>query len=207
MIDAYRSVGYESGKVGFGRRPAILVVDLQLAFTDPRYPLGGLPMIHEALENTAILLGVARQRGIPVACCYTAYASESEMPYWKVEAVRKDFYHGHPCTQLDPRIHDPDYDFSFCKGGASIFFQSPLADFLTQRQVDTTIVTGCTTSGCVRASVIDSFSHRYRTIVPAECSGDADEEGHRSNLRDIERRYADVCSLDEVCEYLRGLED
>ena len=71
--------------------------------------------------------------------------------------------------------------------------------------MDTTIVTGCTTSGCIRASVIDSFSHGYRTILPAECSGDAEEGPHEANLRDIRRRYADVRSMDEVCAYMENL--
>ena len=206
MTDAYESAGYASGEIGFGERPAILVVDFQLGFTDPAYPLGGFPMVHKAVENTAVLLDVARERGIPVACCYTAYGSDKDMPYWKVDVVRKDFFYGRPCTQLDPRIHEPGYDFSFCKSAPSIFFQTPLSTFLAKQAVDTTIITGCTTSGCVRASVIDSFSHGYRTIVVAECSGDADEGPHRANLEDIRRRYADVRSLDEVRAYLENLE-
>ena len=206
MSDAYRSAGYESAEIGFGERPAILVVDFQRGFTDSGYALGGFPMVHKAVENTAVVLELARQKGIPVACCYTAYGSEKEMPYWKVDVVRKEFFHGHPCTELDPRIHEPGYDFVFSKGAASIFFQTPLVTFLAKQRVDTTIVTGCTTSGCIRASVIDSFSHGYRTMLPAECSGDAEEGPHEANLSDMRRRYADVCSMDEVCTYLERLE-
>lgn len=205
MTDAYRDAGYDSGRIGFGESPAILVVDFQLAFTDPSHPLGGFPRIERAVEATARVLELARSREVPVACSYTAYASERDMPYWKVEAVRSHFRHGHPCTRLDPRIHDPDYDFAFAKGAASMFFQTPLATFLARQRVDTTIVTGCTTSGCVRATVTDSFSHGYRTILAADCSGDAEEAAHCANLDDMARRYADVVSADEVCDYLRSL--
>lgn len=205
MTDTYEDAGYASGEIGFGERPAILIVDFQLGLTDPSYPLGGFPLIDKAVENTAVLVRLARQKGIPVASCYTAYASEADMPRWKVEAVRKDFLHGNPCTRLDPRIHEPGYDFSFSKGAPSIFFNTPLTTFLVRQRIDTTIITGCTTSGCVRASVIDSFSYGYRTIVPADCSGDADAVPHEANLSDIRRRYADVRSLDEVSAYLEEL--
>ena len=203
MSDAYQQAGYQSGKIGFGERAAILVVDFQLAFTDPSQPLGGFPMIQDAVEHTSRLLKHAREREIPVACCYTAYSSERDMPFWKVDAVHKDFFHGHPCTALDPRTHDRDRDFVFSKGAPSIFFQTPLLTFLTKQRIDTTIVTGCTTSGCVRASVVDSFSFGYRTIVPAQCSGDAERTPHEANLDDIRRRYADVLDLEEVIDQLR----
>lgn len=203
MPDTYQQAGYQSEQIGFGESPAILVVDFQLAFTDPSYPLGGFPMIQEAVEHTARLLAIARERGILIACCYTAYSSQREIPYWKVDALHKDFFRDHPCTALDPRTHDPRTDLVFSKGAASIFFQTPLLAALTKRRVDTTIITGCTTSGCVRASVVDSFSYGYRTIVPAQCCGDAERGPHEANLDDIRRRYADVLDLEEVIDQLR----
>jgi maleamate amidohydrolase len=202
MSDKYAAVGYSGLAIEPGRRPAVLVVDLQLAFTDPRYALGNLPMIHAATERTAALLRVARRRGVPVAKCYTAYESERDMPLWKIPTVRSEFRHGHPCTAIDPRVHDPSHDFTFCKNAPSIFFNTPLVTFLVKNQVDTVIVTGCTTSGCVRASIIDAFSWGYRVLVPEECSGDADEGPHRDNLRDVGRRYAEVRSTAAVESYL-----
>ncbi len=86
----------------------------------------------------------------------------------------------------------------FTKSAPSIFFLTPLVNILTKNRVDTVIVCGCTTSGCVRASIIDSFSYGYRTIVPEECVGDMEEGPHRDNLRDVGRRYADVMKLDAV---------
>ncbi|MCS6947639.1 MAG: hypothetical protein NZM12_08490, partial [Steroidobacteraceae bacterium] len=95
MTDTYRRVGYSARDSGWGERPAVLVVDWQLAFTDPRYPLGGLPRLHAARDQTAELLKVARAHRIPVAVCYTAYCSDKDMPHWKVQAVREQFFYGH----------------------------------------------------------------------------------------------------------------
>jgi maleamate amidohydrolase len=204
VSDRYREVGYASFEIGGGRRPAVLVVDFQAAFTDPRHPLGGLPLIHAARDRTAQLLQVARARSVPVAACYTAYCSEKDMPLWKVKAVREEFYYGHPCTGMDPKIHHPD-DFTYCKNAPSMFFQTPLITYLVKQNVDTVIVTGCTTSGCVRATIVDAFSYGFRVLVPEECCGDADEAQHRSNLQDVARRYADVKPAAEVEGYLRGV--
>ncbi len=201
MSDRYSDVGYGSFEIGGGRRPAVLVVDFQVAFTDPRYPLGGLPMIHAARDRTAGLLATARARGVPVAACYTAYGSLADMPLWKVKAVREEFFYGHTCTAMDPQIHHPG-DFTYCKNAPSMFFQTPLITFLVKQNVDTVIVTGCTTSGCVRATVVDAFSYGFRVLVPEECCGDADEGPHRDALRDVGRRYADVLPTPEVESYL-----
>ena len=200
---AYKASGYDADSlVGYGERAAILVVDLQTAFTDPQFPMGGNKGIHDAVEATARLLKVARAAGLPVASCYTAYHSLRDMPYWKIAPVREQFLYGHPCTDIDPRILDADHDYVFCKSGPSIFFQTPVTTFLAKNRIDTVIVTGCTTSGCVRASIIDAFSHGYRTIVPQDCSGDVYPGPHRDNLRDVSRRYADVTHSDDVIEWI-----
>jgi maleamate amidohydrolase len=200
----HEDAGYGAREVGYGQNPAVLVVDFQTAFTDPQYELGRFEMIHRALEKTSELLKLARKSNIPVAKCYTAYESARDLPYWKVNVMHKDFFYGHPCTELDARIHDPDYDFTFCKSAPSIFFQTPLLTFLTKNAIDTTIITGCTTSGCVRASIIDSFSYGYRTIVPEDCVGDGAVEPHQANLLDVGRRYADITNCQSVIDYLQS---
>ena len=204
MSDRYQSVGYASSRIGFGEKPAVLVVDFQTAFTDPKYPLGGLPMIHAARDRTADMLKVARARNVPVAACYTAYGSLADMPLWKVKAVRDQFFYGHPCTEMDPKIHH-EKNFTYCKNAPSMFFQTPLIAFLVKQNVDTVIVTGCTTSGCVRATVVDAFSFGFRVIVAEDGCGDADEGPHRANLTDVGRRYADVVSMADVLQYFGGL--
>ncbi len=203
MNDVYRQMGYEAQTIGFGDRPGIIVVDFQTAFTDAKYPLGGRHLVMRALENTAKLLAAARPKKVPVASCYTAYKDERDMPYWKITAVVNEFRYGHPCTQLDARIYDPAYDFVVCKTGPSIFFNTPVVSYFIKQRVDTLIVTGCNTSGCIRGSTIDSFTYGFRTIVPEDCVGDLDEQPHRDNLRDIGRRYADISSLSEVLAYIK----
>lgn len=202
MSDNYQDAGYGTFDIGYGKRPAVLVVDFQLAFTNPAFPIGKLPMVHSACDRTARLLAVARRHEVPVAKCYTAYGSGADMPLWKVKAVREEFMYGDPGTAIEPKVHEPDYDFTFCKSAPSIFFLTPLTTFLTRQQVDTVIVTGCTTSGCVRASIVDAFSHGYRVIVPEDCVGDADETAHKANLADCGRRYCDVVDADDVEGYL-----
>ena len=202
MSDVYEQRSYARIPIGFGHRPGIVVVDYQMGFTDPRYPLGGAPLVMRGLENTRRLLEKARKCGVPIANCYTAYHNEEEMPYWKVGAVRETFIHGHPCTELDPRIYDPDYDIRICKSAGSIFFDTTVASYFVKQRVDTVIVTGCVTSGCIRATVSDSFSHRFRTIIPEDCVGDHDEGPHQNNLRDMSRRYADISDADACIEYI-----
>ncbi|MBY6152230.1 isochorismatase family protein [Vannielia litorea] len=200
--DDYKQRSYGEISVGLGAKPGIVVVDFQKGFTEEQYPLGGAPLVMRALENTAKLLKAARAMGVPVATCNTAYMNEREMPYWKITAVRETFLHDHPSAELDPRIYDPEYDLKVCKKGPSIFFNTDVADYFAKERVDTVIVTGCNTSGCIRASSIDSFSHRYRTLVPEDCVGDIEEQPHRDNLRDLGRRYVDVVDLDSVLAYL-----
>ncbi|MDH4381926.1 MAG: isochorismatase family protein [Gammaproteobacteria bacterium] len=204
-MSAHEAAGYGARQLGYGQSPAILVVDFQRAFTDPAFELGRFEHVHRAVERTARLLAVARELGVPVIKCFTSYESLRDVPPWKVDAMYRDFFHGMPTTEPDPRLHDPDYDYTFSKTAASIFFQTPLTAYLARLRVDTVIVTGCTTSGCVRASVVDAFSHGLRPIIPEDCAGDGSEEAHRRNLHDMSLRYADVTDSDAVMAWLRGL--
>ena len=197
----YSDIGYDARTIGFGERPGIAVVDFQLGFTDPDGQFSS-KLVERAILNTSKILRLAREVGVPVANCYTAYHSGKDMPYWKIGPVHETFYYGHPCTQMEPRTSDQSYDFIFCKHAPSIFFNTPANTFFTKYSVDTKIVDGCMTSGCIRASVIDSFSTGYKTIVPEDCVGDADDRPHQDNLRDIGRRYADVLNSSDVIEYL-----
>ena len=204
--DHYKTIGFGQREVGFGQRPAIAVVDFQRGYIDAEFEMGGRPMVDAAVEQASALLQIARGKGIPVASCAMAYKSAADMPHWKITAMfNGEFFIGHPAVELDPRIYDPDYDFNVYKSGPSIFFSTPVHSFFTKHGVDTVIVCGCNTSGCIRASVIDSFSHGWRTIVPRECVGDVEQGPHDANLLDIQRRYADVLPVAEVIDYLRSL--
>lgn len=197
MANRFDEAGYGAIPVGFGKKPAVIVVDFQRAFTDPTFPSGRSPHIHRAVERTAVLLEAARRYNLPVASCRTAWCSEKDMIPWKTSSVRECLFHGNPATEMDPRVYDPSYDVNFVKAAPSIFFGTPLVSYLVKAGVDTVIVTGCTTSGCVRASIIDSFSWGFRTIVAEDCVGDMEEDAHRANLLDVNRRYADIVSSDD----------
>lgn len=202
MNDIYKERSYGEHVIGFGEKIGVLVVDFQKGFTDPEFPMGGSDYIDAAVENTARLLDVARKQNAPVASCYVAYGHESEAPYWKVGAVRRGLIRGTKAVELDPRIADHDYDYVFEKAGASAFFMTPLSAYFTKHKVDTVAVTGCVTSGCVRASAVDAFQFGFRTMLVDDCSGDHHPDPHNDTLRDVGRRYADIVSADDVIREL-----
>lgn len=208
MTSAFDAATYGALPIGFGERAAVLVVDFQKGFTDPRCTMGRSPRIHAARDRTAALLAHARRCKVPIASCFTAYHSDLDALRWKVGAVRSGFREGSLEAEMDDAIADPANDYIFQKSGPSIFFQTPLTGFLAKQRIDTVLVTGCVTSGCVRASVIDAFSFGYRTIVVEDCCGDPGKEEHEANLKDVGRRYADIHTTETVLPYLeaqRGL--
>lgn len=201
-MDEFQQAGYGGANIGFGERPAVLVVDFQRGFSDPASPIGGSAHIERAIENTAVLLKAAEKHNVPVASCRVSWDSSADMAYWKVSSLFDgSFYHGHRMTEFDPRIQNIEGIFEFTKTAPSAFFRTPLPTWLTKHNIDTTIITGCTTSGCVRASIVDSFSYGYRTIVPEDCCGDQEAGPHEDNLRDVARRYADVVTLEDVLNH------
>lgn len=201
----YAERGYGDGAVGWGQRPGVVVVDFQRGFTDPQFRMGGAPMIDAAVERTVAVMEAAKAAGFPIAACSMGYHSRDAMPYWKIAPLREDLIEGDPSVDLDPRIAAAGPDLVITKTAPSIFFNTPVAPFLIKQGVDTVVVTGCITSGCVRASVIDAFSLGFRTIVPEDCVGDHEEEPHRANLRDVERRYADVVDAATVIDTFESL--
>lgn len=207
MTDAFTEASYGARPIGYGERPALLVVDFQKGFCDPRFQMGRSPRIHAARDRTARLVQHARRCNIPVVACTAGWFSEKDMQPWKPSALYAGFFDGEEGAEIDPAIAAAGYDFLFKKCAPSIFFQTPIIPFLTKHRIDTAIVTGCVTSGCIRASVIDSFSYGYRTIVVDDCCGDPEQASHDANLRDIDRRYADVKQAAEVeawMEEVRG---
>lgn len=191
MQDIYEQRGYGSRPLGFGQKPGVVVVDFQRGFIDPAFPMGGAPMVDRAVRNTVPVMLAARRAGLPVIACVNGYDSPRAAPHWKVAPVL-DLLRDTPATELDPRIAAAGPDVLLMKSAPSIFFATPAAAILTRERVDTVIVAGCITSGCVRASVIDAFSLGFRVMVAEDCVGDHDEAAHRQNLKDVARRYADV---------------
>lgn len=191
MSDIYAARGYGSRRQGFGAKPGLVVVDFQRGFIEPAFPMGGAPMVDAAVRNTVPLIEAAKRAGLPVIACVNGYFSARAAPHWKADPVF-DLLAGTPSVELDPRIAAAGPDVVLMKSAPSIFFATPAAAILTKERVDTVIVTGCITSGCVRASVIDAFSLGFRVMVPGDCVGDHDQAAHDQNLLDVDRRYADV---------------
>jgi maleamate amidohydrolase len=191
MSDIYEKRGYGAQAQGFGAKLGVVVVDFQRGFVDPAFPMGGAPMVDAAVDRTVPLIAAAKRAGLPVIACVNGYDSPRAAPHWKVPPVF-GLLAGTEQVELDPRIAAAGPDVVLMKSAPSIFFGTSAAAILTRERVDTVIVTGCITSGCVRASVIDAFSLGFRVMVPRDCVGDHDQAAHDQNLKDVERRYADV---------------
>jgi maleamate amidohydrolase len=202
--DLYAVAGYGSRTVGYGKKPAVLVVDFQNAVTNSEAAMGKSPLVASAIPHTVELLETARAVKAPVIFCATWFkADKQDMPPWKIAAM-DDWVEGSWDVQIDDRLWR-DGDVLVVKKAPSIFFGTPVTTILTKAGVDTVILAGANTSGCIRASTIDSFSHGFRTILPRECIGDQGEGPHAANLRDVGIRYADVVAVADVLAYLKEL--
>lgn len=184
-------------KFGFGERPAIINVDLQRAYTDIDRFRTAYRTHPEQLEFINELSALVRALGGPVVWTYVAYSESGEdAGVWGTRSDTPDslqnIKHGSERAQLDPRLKIAPSDVVLCKRMPSAFFETHLGSLLTFRRIDTVIVTGGSTSGCVRATVVDSLSRSYRTIVPEECVADKHEIPHFANLCDMMLKYADV---------------
>jgi maleamate amidohydrolase len=203
-MNNFEKSGYGTLDIGIGDRCALLIVDFQRGFTDPNSQMGQSEHVQNAVNKTVELVEFAHQNNIPIASCRVSWAGPDEMAYWKVPYLFEGgFFHGQEFTEIDARLADPINIYEFVKTAPSIFFKTPLATWLTKKNIDTTIIAGCTTSGCIRASVIDSFSYGYRTIIAEECCGDQDIDAHNSNINDMRRRYADIMTVEELKAALR----
>lgn len=202
--DFYRSrkMGQRSG---YGKSPAVLVVDMARAFCDPEHPVGA--DMSETLEQIAVLLQAARRKDLLTVYTTIAYhESGADAGTWASKLpTLKLLRSGDPMTEIHPRIAPLQRDHLIVKKFASAFFQTHLASLLYASGVDTLVVAGCSTSGCIRASVIDSVSYGFRTVVPAECVADRVPGPHQANLFDIDSKYADVVSVEEVLDYFSRL--
>ncbi len=194
-------------KLGFGKKPALIVVDFQLGFTVPEQsPLAGNLGAEVAATNE--LIAAARKKDIPVIFTVVGYDPhrQDDAGLWPEKAPSlRMLTIGSDLVKLDPRLNQEPGDLVITKKYASGFFGTYLASTLTMQSVDTAIVTGCTTSGCVRATVMDALANGFRPIVPIECVGDRAQEPHQANLFDIGAKYGDVMPLQEVLEYLEQL--
>jgi maleamate amidohydrolase len=132
MTDAFKAASYGEREIGYGERPAVLVVDFQKGFCDPRFQTGRSPRVHAARDRTVELVKAARRCNVPVVACTAGWFSEKDMQPWKVSALYRDFFDGEEAAEVDPAIKGAGYDFLFKKCAPSIFFQTPIIPFLTK---------------------------------------------------------------------------
>lgn len=179
------------------------MVDYILGFTDTRSPLAG--KFEPQLRATQRLLAAARRAKLPVFFTTVAYEpgyKDAGVFIKKVPSLRY-LKEGTRWVALDPRLRRRPTEILIDKKYASAFFGTALASTLNALRVDTLLVAGCTTSGCVRATVVDGLQHGLRVIVPRECVADRAPGPHEANLVDIDGKYGDVVGLDRALAYLR----
>ncbi len=216
------STGRFGRRMGFGEHPAVLCIDCQV------YMVGDRDEPHEesikrfpsscghegwvALEQTSKLLAAARPRGVPIF--YTVFTQSPDGSDAGVYALKRDLLQNPnwalentPGSQISSLVTPHPGDIIIPKNKPSAFFGTPLLSYLIHRRIDTLIITGGATSNCVRASVFDSFSNNFRTMVVAECVFDRYEISHKISLFDMDRQFADVISIKNVLDYFSKIEE
>jgi len=198
-------------RFGFGSKVALINVDPQKAYTLPGEFITAYETDPQQMAHINTLAALCRTLGAPVVWTYVAYLPSGEdCGVWGTRSDTPDslqnIKHGSRRAEFDDRlVIDKDHDIIINKRMASAFFETNLASLLVWHRVDTLIVTGGSTSGCVRATVVDSLQHGYRTIVPEECVSDRHEGPHFANLYDMAVKYADVLKMAEVEAALQGM--
>jgi maleamate amidohydrolase len=194
------------GRVGFGTRPALVVVDVNRGFTDSASPL--CCDLDSCVEAIARLLGAFRRAGLPVVfttVCYDDFGKQAAAVFIEKVPALLVLEPGSQWVEIDPRIAPVEGEPVLSKYFASAFFGTTLASLLSTAGCDTVVVTGASTSGCVRATAVDALQHGYRVVVPQEAVGDRDPAAHEANLHDIDAKYGDAVSVEDVLTHLEEI--
>jgi nicotinamidase-related amidase len=196
----YRSRGIFQGRFGFGESPALIVIDMAYGWTDPAYA-GGSARLEPAIQAINQLLPAARSLGMPITFTTSPYPDRPRLKTAADHSPGFRTWDSRAC-QIDHRLAMRPTDDLIVKEHASAFVGTPLVGHLIAHRVDTLIITGCSTSACVRATATDAKSFELRPIIVREAVGDRSELAHEFTLLDIQARFADVVSLDEAVAYL-----
>ena len=203
-VDAYyRARGIFQDRFGFGVQPALVVIDMAYGWTDPAYA-GGSARLDPAIEAIQKLLPAARAKQVPVYYTTSAY---DDRPQFKSAA---DFSAGfrkwdRRACEIDERVRPEPGELVIFKEHASAFAGTPLIGHLIAHRVDTLLITGCSTSACVRATATDAKSNYLKPVIVREAVQDRSEVAHEFTLFDIQARFADVVGVSEALGYLSGL--
>lgn len=203
-LEVYRRQGI-GGRLGCGRSPALLIIDFVNAFMDDRVLGGG--NIQQAVQRTGTLLHRFRRDELPV--CHTRVVYSDDGADLGIFAIKMRGAAGltesNPASHIVPALAPLRGEYIVRKTQASAFFETGLSAWLIHRSIDTIFVAGCTTSGCVRATVVDAVSRNFRPLVVRDCVGDRALGPHEANLFDMDQKYADVITLDEAIGSLNSL--
>jgi len=196
-------------KFGFGERLAIVNVDVQQSYTRTDLFKTAYETDPNQIAHINTISRLARARRMPVIWSRVAYKADAgDAGVWGTRTDTEDslqnIKYDSERHKFDPRCEIGANDLQFTKRMPSAFFETPLASYLTFNKVDTVVVTGGSTSGCVRATAVDSLSHGYRTIVPIETCADKHESYHFANLTDLQLKYADVEPVQMVIDWLEA---
>ena len=202
--DIYARQGFGQ-TLGLGRRPALLVVDFTNGFADPEMFGGG--NIRDAILATGPVLEACRRRRLPIAFTRIVYAADgSDAGLWCRKAPRlRELTEAAPASHIVAELAPLPRERIVTKTQASAFFATDLAPWLVNLGIDTVVVTGCTTSGCVRATVVDAMSWNFRPIVLGDCVGDRAIGPHEANLFDMGQKYADLMTAADFLDALDRL--
>jgi len=187
------------GRAGFGDRPALVVVDVNRGFTDAASPL--VCELDDCVAAIARLLEAFRTAELPVVFTtvfYDDFGKQAAAVFLEKVPALLVLEAGSRWVEIDPRIAPIEGEPVLSKYFASAFFGTTLASVLASAGADTVVVTGASTSGCVRATALDAMQHGYRVVVPREAVGDRNAEAHEANLYDLDTKYADVVSVEDV---------
>lgn len=203
-VDAYyKERGIFQGKFGFGNHPALIVIDMAYGWTDPTYAAGS-QRLDTAISAIQHLLPAAREKGLPIIYTTAVYREQPQPKSaedWSPGYQRWD----RRACEFDERVRPQPGEYLIHKEYASAFAGTALVGYLLEHRVDTLLITGCSTSACVRATATDAKSYRLRPMIVREGVQDRSELAHEWTLFDIQARFADVVSLDETLTYLHGL--
>jgi maleamate amidohydrolase len=195
--------GVFDGHLPFGKRPALLIVDFVMAYLDKSSPL--YAGVEDALVSNERLLAAARKAGIPVIFTNVVYqpgGTDGGLFYKKISALSV-FVKGSPLGEFPPTLMPRDGELIVSKQFASAFFGTSLASILTKKNIDTLLITGLSTSGCVRATALDALQHGFAPFVVRDACGDRHTEPHDANLFDLQAKYAEVVSELEARAFLQ----
>ena len=203
-------IAFEKGrmgrKMGFGVTPAILVIDMSRAFVEPQFSLAGAEKPKKTIQSIARLLSIGRKQGTPVLfTTMRTPQNDAEYGRWKGVTLKTHLeLRSDETWKIVSDLSPKKGETVLRKARPSGFFGTDLASLLIYQGVDTVIVSSMTTSGCVKATVVDAFSYNFRVIVPYECVADRAELSHKVSLLDIHMKYGDVLPLREVIRYLNS---